>query len=139
MRTVKLEAQVPDSSGLFFDLVKAGFEVVGVSSEKGTTCIHLEGEEDKDPLPVADLWIGKTADRPSRSTREERRKLYEKHIAEKSSRMAALRSRIQAQNEVSAYSPELSLDGQAADGPFQMMTLEAPKKKSLLKRLLELL
>ena len=139
MRTVKLEAQVPDSSGLFFDLVKAGFEVIGVSSDKGTTCIHLEGEEDKDPLPVADLWIGKADDRPSRSMREERRKLYEKHVAEKPTRMAALRSRIQAQNEVSAFSPELSFDGQSADGPVQMLTLETPKKKGLLKRLLELL
>src|SRR5260221_13960240 len=101
MRIVKIDAEVPDSSGLFFDLIKAGYEVASVSLEKGSTLIHLENDEDKDPLPVADLWIGKDLVKPSKAVLEERRKIYGKHIDEKESRMAALRARIEAQNEVS--------------------------------------
>lgn len=135
MRIVKIDAEIPDSSGLFFDLIKAGYEVSSVSSEKGSTLIHLEDDEDKDPSPVADLWIGKDAEKPSKVLMEERREVYEKHVAEKASRIAALRARMEVQNEVSSFVPDESYGDER---PVQTLLLEKPKKGTWLKNLLKL-
>ncbi len=137
MRTVKIDAEVPDSSGLFFDLIKAGYEVVSVSLEKGSTSIHLENDEDKDPSPIADLWIGRELVNPSKAIIDERRQIYGKHSDEKASRMAALRARIEAQNEVSSSIPYEPYDGEEGR-PVQTLLLEKPKKESWLKGLLKL-
>lgn len=130
MRIVKIDAEIPDKSGLFFDLVKAEFEIRNVSGEKEVTYIVLEDEEEKDPLPIADLWIGKGAENPSVSLMRERRKIHEKFVQGKSARLAALRVRVHPQSEP-AYAYE-------SDGGVQVLTMEPAQKESWFTKLRKL-
>jgi hypothetical protein len=129
MKIVKVDAEVPDKSGLFFDLVKAEFEVRNVSGERGVVYIVLEDEEDKDPLPIADLWVGKTLERTSLSITKERRNIYEKFVQGKPARIAALRTRLQVQPEP-AYAYE-------SDG-VQVLAMEPAQKESWFTKLRKL-
>jgi hypothetical protein len=101
MRIVKLDREVADVSGLFFDLIKAEFEVESISVENNETLVHLADEEEKDPAHVAELWMGTQPVKVSPAVIQERRKLYEYYLASKEERRSSLRVR----KESSAAAP----------------------------------
>jgi hypothetical protein len=131
MRTVKLDREVEDASGLFFDLIKAGFEVASVSVERNETSIHLEDEEEKDPAHVAELWAGKAETAPSMSVIQERRRIYEDFLSGKEERRSALRAR----KESSGAAPS-QIGYQDADP--EVLTLSPAQKMGWIKKLFKL-
>lgn len=131
MKIVKIDAEIPDKSGLFFDLVKAEFEVRNVSGEKEITYIVLEDEEEKDPLPIADLWIGKAVENTSTSLMKERRKIHEKFVQGKAARIAALRIRTNYPENTYAY------ESGGEDG-VQVLTMEPAQSESWFSKLRKL-
>jgi hypothetical protein len=136
MKTATLDVEINDTSGLFMDLIKAEFEVVGISKHRGSTIICLEDEEDKDPLPIAELWIDKEI-AVSKSLMFSRKEIYEKYISDKPARMAAIKVRIGVENGSYSDVPYEEL----SDSPIQaqVLTLEPKKpKKNWLKTLKEL-
>lgn len=129
MRTVTLQEDVFDPHGLYFDLIRAEFEVESVAIEKGRTTIHLADEEEKDPLPVADLWVGREPVRLSRSALLERRDIQKNFIAQKPSRLAVLRTKFQAQ-PVDSYMEDA--------GGVQVLAMEPAQKDSWWNKLRKL-
>jgi len=138
MKTTTLDVEINDTSGLFMDLIKAEFEVIGISKHNGSTMIRLEDEEDKDPLPIAELWIDKEI-AISKSLMLGRKEIYDKYVSEKPARLAALRARIGAESEVQYNVPYEELSDSSAQAQAQVLTLEPKKpKKNWLKTLKEL-
>lgn len=129
MKIVKVSGEIPDKSGLYFDLVKAEFEVRNISTDRGAVYIHLDEEEDKDPLPIADLWIGKALEKPSISLVKERRSIHEKFEQGRPARLAGLRTRVQAPEPAFAYD---SNEG------VQVLAMEPAPKEGWLKKIMKL-
>lgn len=102
MRVVKHDRVVKDVSGLFFDLVQAEFEVMSVSVHDKCTFIHLEDEEEKDPLPFAEDWHAKPEAFPSIAVMQERKRVYDKFKKEKPLRMQNLKARYRVSQELKA-------------------------------------
>lgn len=141
MKTAKLEKEVADPSGLYFDLVERGFELLSVSIHERCTYVHLEDEEDKDPVPHMEEFAANPPKAVSRSVIEKRRELYRKFRDEKPGRMQSLRARFQVSQEVRAIRPEAGLSAPSElvsvleDRPIEVLALPAPKRISILKRL----
>ena len=129
MKTFAVSGEVHDLVGLLHDLIKAQFEVRNISKEKGLTVIYLEDEEEKSPLGVAELWIDRAFERPSRKLVQERGEAYRKFMDEKSARLQALRASARRVEETpfGAYEPE-----------ERVLTLETPKKEGWFSRLRKL-
>ena len=79
-KVITVPVKVDDVMGLMVDLKKAGFCVVNIGSDPGHTFIYLDLSEEKDPVPIAESWVGKEP--PSVDDRE----AWQKRAAE----MAAL-------------------------------------------------
>lgn len=139
MKSVKLDRKVADTSGLFFDLIRGDFEVVSVAAEESATYVHLEDEEEKDPLPVVEMWADKAVAPPSKVVVVDRRKIYDKYVAEKPSRMEAIRARLAARLEISvpAFS-DSEIQPASAEPPIQMLSIEPKPKEGWLKKLAKL-
>lgn len=142
MRTVKLEKEVIDPSGLYFDLVEHGFELLSVSVHERCTYVHLEDEEDKDPIPHMEEFAGQPLKPTSRSVLEKRREIYRKFQDEKPIRMESLRARFQVSRDIKSIRPEataLSTSSELVsvleDRPVEVLALPAPAKPGFLKKL----
>jgi hypothetical protein len=120
MKTYTVPGEVHDIKGLFFDLMKAEFEVTRITQEKGMTVIHLEDEEGKSPLGVAELWIDRPYVPPARKVLEERSEAYRAFLAERSARLQALRASARRIDETVR-------DG--FDSEERVLTLDEPVKK----------
>lgn len=94
MKTIEFDRKVSDVPSLYFDLIKAEFEVSSIAVHEQSTLIYLEDEEDKDPLPIAAQWANGDEKAPSRSTMLERQEIYRKFQDEKPLRMENLRARM---------------------------------------------
>lgn len=142
MRKVKLEKEVEDISGLYFELVERGFELVSVSVHERCTYVNVEDEEDKDPLPFMESFAGQPFKAPSRSITEKRREICRKFVEEKPLRMENLRARFRVSQEVKAIRPDMSVPSSAAetmtaleDRPIEVLALPGPAKPGFLKKL----
>jgi hypothetical protein len=134
MKTVTVELEVADISALYFDLVKAEFEVLSVWVHERKTGVNLEDEEEKDPTQFVEAAAKKPYVHPSRSEIEERRKIYEKFEAEKPMRMELLRARMPAAaaDRTVPGSPALMpVDEQ----PIQVLTLERPRGEGWMSKM----
>lgn len=58
---VAVPARVEDLMGLLIDLKKAEFLVRNVGADANCTYVYLEPEEEKDPVPLVESWIGRPA------------------------------------------------------------------------------
>lgn len=67
-KVITAPVRVDDVMGLMIDLKKAGFGVVNIGSDPGHTFIYLDISEEKDPIPIAESWVGKEP--PSTDDRE---------------------------------------------------------------------
>lgn len=131
MRTVKLGKEVADVGGFFFELVKAGFEVLSISVQENVTHVNLEDEEDKDPLPLAEAFLEAPPRPPSRSVMEERREIYRKYLEEKPFRMENLRARYRVSQEVRAIAREASAREGAIEAPVALLEEQRPEVLAL--------
>ncbi len=130
MKTYTVPGEVHDIKGLFFDLMKADFEITRITQEKGMTVIHLEDEEGKSPLGVAELWIDRPYVPPVRKVMEERSEAYKRFLAERPARLQALRASARRIDETvrDGYEPE-----------ERVLTLDEPaKRKGWFSKLREL-
>ncbi len=59
MKTIELPGvRIEDFSGLYIELLKKKFDVASVGGDKEGTFIYLHDDEDKDPGPIAEAWVG---------------------------------------------------------------------------------
>lgn len=140
MRTVKLEMEVLDPSGLYFDLVDRGFELLSVSVHEQCTYVNLEDEEDKDPLPHMEAFVVQPLKPLSRSALEKRRETYRKFQDEKPLRMDSLRARFSVSREIKEIRPEAAMPSTEVvammeDRPIEVLALPAPKRLGILSKL----
>lgn len=77
-KTVLVNHKVQDLWGLLMDLRRADFKVRNVGSDVRGTYVHLEPDEEKDPSPIVEAWVGKAAPKPSAILKEVRTKELEK-------------------------------------------------------------
>lgn len=147
MRTVKFDREVGDVSGLFFELIEGGFELLSISVHERCTYINLEDEEDKDPLVMVEAFVAKPMKAPSRSMIDERRKVYQKFLDEKPLRMQNLRARFRVSQEVQMIAREAS--GREApqsqpvalleERPIEVLAIAPDQSKPLLQKIKETL
>ncbi len=91
MKYAPVTGEILDLSGFYVDLLKAGFEVHGISQHGGSTVVSLDDLEDKDPSTIAELWNGRPAEQVSRKELLERRKLQEDFEKGRPERLRVLR------------------------------------------------
>lgn len=77
-KTVLVNQKVEDLWGLFMDLRRAAFKVRNVGADVRGTYVHLELDEEKDPAPIVEAWVGKQAAKPSMLLKEIRTKELKK-------------------------------------------------------------
>ncbi len=143
MRTVKLGREVGDISGLFFELIQGGFELLSISVHSNYTYINMEDEEDKDPVVVALAFLEKPTKMPSRSTVEERRQVYQKFLDDKPLRMQNLKARYRVSQEVEAIAREVASKEGRQEQPvalleergMEVLALPPVQPKGLLRRI----
>lgn len=139
MKTVMVSGDIADARGLFFDLIEEGFEVCSISSDLGGTRIVLEDEETKDPLSVADRWVGRPAEKTSRATMLARQKTYEEYLSKKEERLSDIRIRLEAERELPGGSDDQYISD-PSQPEVQVLTLEPRVKpeswgQSLVKKI----
>lgn len=88
-KTVLLNHKVEDLWGLFMDLRRADFKVRNVAMDPRGTYVHLELDEEKDPAPVVEAWVGKPAPRTSMIMKEIRLKELKKVKEEEAVKLQA--------------------------------------------------
>lgn len=75
MKTIELAGvKIDDVGSLWYDLLKKGFDVESVGSSAQSTVLYMADDEEKNPQPIVENWIGKTNEPMSRSAVEKRRK-----------------------------------------------------------------
>ena len=121
MKTVEMAGvRIDDVGSLWYDLLKKGFDVQSVGSSSEATILYMADDEEKNPQPVVESWIGKTNAPRSRSASERRRK----EIAElleraQKSRVERAAQRAQEDAERRAMGrPELQLSVTGQPGMF---------------------
>lgn len=138
MKTVKLDQEVTDVSSLYFDLIQAEFEVLSVGVHQQTTLINLEDEEEKDPIPMAERWVGVPAKAMSVSSLLERKAAHKKWESEKPFRMENLKARYRVSQEVSAMRGRHPVEAMAmADASPEVLALGSVPRESWIKKLLK--
>jgi hypothetical protein len=71
-KVISSPEQVHDLYGLFADLKKQSFAVINVGADMRGTYVYLDEDEEKDPLPVVETWVGKPAPDPSKELHAQR-------------------------------------------------------------------
>lgn len=106
-----LGQKVNDLWGLYLDLRKADFQVKNVGVDDRGTYVYLELNEDKDPSPIVESWVGKPAPDPSPLLKNVRVKELEKVEAEEA-------VRVQQRLEVQRKLEEARAKAEAEGIPF---------------------
>jgi len=75
MKTIELAGvKIDDVGSLWYDLLKKGFDVESVGSSAQSTILYMADDEEKNPQPIVENWIGKVNEPMSRAAVEKRRK-----------------------------------------------------------------
>lgn len=128
-KTIHVDQKVEDLWGLYLDLRKAAFKVKNVGADQSGTYVYLELDEDKDPAPIVETWVGKTSPTPSVLLRNVRVKELEKVKEEDEARMLAELEAQRKREEAQALGlPEPSL-------PVEDPSEPPSEKMGLLKRI----
>lgn len=64
-KVVMVPQKVEDLGGLFMDLKRASFHVRNVGADVRGTYVYLGLEEEKDPVPIVESWVGRRPPLPS--------------------------------------------------------------------------
>lgn len=132
-KTVLVESKVKDLWGLFMDLRRADFKVRNVGMDPRGTYVHLELDEEKDPTPIVEAWVGKEPAKSSLLVKEIRQKELEKVKEEEQVRLQA---QIEAERKAEAAkhkAQEMVVNGVPAEAPIR--ETETPEKVGILKRI----
>ena len=121
MKTIELEGvRVDDVGSLWYDLLKKGFDVESVGSSEKATILYMADDEEKNPQPVVESWIGKPLPVMSRAAVEKRRKeivaLLDRIRNERVER-ASQRAQEEAERKAMGR-PELNVSATAQPGAF---------------------
>lgn len=81
MKNKLVGKNVDDVAGLYYDLIKNGFKVENVGSDKSGTHVFLHDEEEKDPTSIVESWVGKEAPVLTRSLVEQRKTVSSEYEA----------------------------------------------------------
>ena len=133
MKQATISGDIQDVGGFYMDLVKAGFEIYGMTQHAGMTVVKLHDLEDKDPLQIAELWIGRPAVRPSVKEIMERRDLIARYEAGREERLRALQE--QRSSIEDDYIPDFGTEQilPLSDGEVKKESLIGRLKNSLKK------
>lgn len=71
-KSILVPLKVDDLYGLYMDLRKSEFRIRNVGSDARGTYVYLDPEEEKDPVPVVENWVGKAAPKISPLVRDMR-------------------------------------------------------------------
>lgn len=108
-KTVHVAGQkVQDLWGLYLDLRRADFQVKNVGADDRGTYVYLEPNEEKDPAPIVESWVGKSAPDPSPLLKSVRAKELEKVEAEETVRV---QQRLEAQRKLEEARAKAEADG----------------------------
>jgi hypothetical protein len=133
-KTILVEQKVSDLWGLFMDLRRADFKVRNVAADARGTYVYLETDEDKDPTPVVEAWVGKDAPKPSPILKDIRAKELRKVKEEEDVRRQAA---IEAERKLEEQRAKLE-EAVAAGAPMPVPVEETPatkEKVGVLKRI----
>lgn len=133
-KTVLVERKVADLWGLYMDLRRADFKVRNVAADPRGTYIYLETDEEKDPSPIVEAWVGKEAPKPSPVLKEIRAKELKKVKEEEDVRRQAA---LEAERKVQEQKAKLQ-EAMAAGAPVPVPVEETPattEKVGILKRI----
>lgn len=133
-KTILVEQKVDDLWGLFMDLRRADFRVRNVAADSRGTYVYLETDEDKDPAPVVEAWVGKDAPKPSPLLKDIRAKELKKvKEEEETRRQTALDAERKLEEQRAKMEAALE-----AGAPLPVPVYEAPvsmDKASFLKKI----
>jgi hypothetical protein len=132
-KTVLVNSKVQDLWGLFMDLRRADFKVRNVGMDVRGTYVHLELNEEKDPTPIVEAWVGKEPAKSSLLVKEIRQKELEKVKEEEQIRLQA---QIEAERKAEAAkqrSPEIVVNSAPAE--VSVKETETAEKVGILKRI----
>lgn len=132
-KTVLVNQKVDDLWGLLMDLRRASFKVRNVGSDSRGTYVHLELDEDKDPTPIVEAWVGKQAPKSSPLVKEIRLKELNKVKEEEQIRREA---QIEAERKAEAEkqkAKEMVVNGVPAE--ISIKESENPVKVGFLQKI----
>lgn len=133
-KTILVEQKVSDLWGLFMDLRRADFKVRNVAGDSRGTYVYLEPDEDKDPAPIVEAWVGKDAPKPSPILKDIRAKELKKVKEEEDIRRQAA---IEAERKLGEQKAKLE-EAMAAGAPLPAPAYEIPvssEKVGFLKKI----
>lgn len=133
-KTVLVNHKVDDLWGLFMDLRRADFKVRNVGSDLRGTYVHLEPDEEKDPAPVVEAWVGKPAPKPSMVLKEIRLKELKKLKENEALRVVEKIENERKREEARIKAGSLVQTGQKIADP-ESQDEPAPKSIGFLKKL----
>lgn len=132
-KTILVNQKVDDLWGLLMDLRRAAFKVRNVGADPRGTYVHLEPEEDKDPTPIVEAWVGKVAPKSTPLVKEIRLKELNKVKEEEQIRLQA-----QIEEERKAAAAKIKAEEMVVSGaPIEasVKETETPEKVGILKRI----
>lgn len=119
MKMIELPGvSVEDVGAVFYDLLKKGFDVESVGKNAAATFVYMADEEDKNPQPVVESWIGKAPEHLSRA-KVQRRRSEIKELLETARKMRVERAAQRAQDEAERRAmglPELQVSATGQPG-----------------------
>jgi hypothetical protein len=133
-KTVLVTHKVSDLWGLLMDLRRADFKVRNVGSDSRGTYIHLEPDEEKDPAPIVEAWVGKPAPKPSMVMKEIRIKELKKVKEDETLRMAERIEQERKREEARVKAGDQVETGQKITEPEGQEDI-SPKSTSLLRKI----
>lgn len=134
-KAILVEHKVEDLWGLLMDLRRASFKVKNVGSDPRGTYVYLELDEEKDPAPIVEAWVGKPSPQPSLLLRDLRVKELKKVEAEEEVRLQAQFEAERKLEEARSRGEEQIVDGQKTLEEINAENEVPAEKVGFLKRI----
>jgi hypothetical protein len=115
------------------DLRRAAFKVRNVGGDPRGTYVHLEPDEDKDPTPIVEAWVGRQATKSSPLVKEIRLKELNKVKEEEQIRRQAELEAERKAESAKQKAQEMVVNGAPAE--VSVKETETGEKVGILKRI----
>jgi len=137
-KTVLVESKVDDLWGLLMDLRRADFKVRNVGADSRGTYVHLEVDEEKDPAPIVEAWVGKEPAKSSALVREirlkELKKVQEQEAVRQQERQEKERQIEEARQKAAEQGGAVVAAAEIAPAPSRTDAQETNFLKKLFRR-----
>lgn len=134
-KSVLVEHKVDDLWGLLMDLRRASFKVKNVGSDSRGTYVYMELDEEKDPAPIVEAWVGKPSPQPSLLLRDLRLKELKKVETEEKARSEAQFEKERKLEEARNRDEERIINGQPPVSNVDQDTPITQENVGFLKRI----